>query len=423
MDVADKRGINMLGKSKPQYLSEISAPQQRWWRETKLPKIVLVGSSLGLIAAACGSSSSTSSSTTAAPATPGVTASSILFGQTVPKSGPAALYGQQTQGIQAYFDTINAQGGVGGRKLKLISLDDQYSPPVSLQDTKTLIEQDHVFAIVQTNGTATTEANMPIYQQFGVPVVGAGTGAAYFYDTLRPFFFNVWPAYTVEGQKLGQFAVQNLKLNKIGVIYQNDDFGKSLYQGFQNSGAKAAVAIPYDPTQTDFSSAVAQLKSAGVDGVVVFAIPGPAISIMNAMAAINFHPKLLLSQVSVAPSSYSAVNSSEIDGSYISAFIPPLTDSTNPQVAAFRSAMQKYEPGTPASVFAAWGWEAAQTAVAGLKATKGPLTRASYIAGLNTLSNLSILGGTISYSPTDHAGLKNVTVLENVNGHRVAPTG
>ena len=412
----------MLSKSEKTYHGR--SYESRWcrWHNAKLPKLALAGSTLALLAAACGSSSSTASTTTTAAPTPGVTANSILLGETTPKSGPAALYGQQQFGIQAYFDTINAQGGVGGRQLKLISLDDQYSPPVSLQDTKTLIEQDHVFSIVQTNGTATTEANMPIYQQFGVPVVGAGTGATFFYGTLRPFFFNVWPAYTVEGQKLGQFATQTLKLSKIGVIYQNDDFGKSLYQGFQNSGATAAVAIPYDPTQTDFSSAVAQLKSAGVDGVVIFAIPGPAISIMNAMAAINFHPKLLLSQVSVAPSSYSAVNASEINGSYISAFIPPLTDSTNPQVASFLAAMKKYEPSTPASVFAAWGWEAAQTAVAGLKAVKGPLTRASYIAALNTLSNLEILGGTISYSPTDHAGLKNVMVLENLNGHRVAPT-
>ena len=413
----------MLGESENLEFRRGSDRSQWRGHNVKWPKVVLACSTLGLVAAACGSSSSTSTTaTTAAVATPGVTSNSILFGETTPKSGPAALYGEQQAGIQAYFDTINAQGGVGGRKLKLIALDDQYSPPVALQDTKTLIEQDHVFAIVQTNGTATTEANMPVYQQFGVPVVGAGTGAAYFYDTLRPFFFNVWPAYTVEGKKLGEFATQTLKLNKIGVIYQNDDFGKSLYQGFQNSGATAAVSIPYDPTQTDFSSAVAQLKSAGVDGVVIFAIPGPAISIMNAMAAIDFHPKLLLSQVSVAPSSYSAVNSSEINGSYISAFIPPLTDSTNPQVATFLSAMKQYQPSTPASVFAAWGWEAAQTAVAGLKAVHGPLTRASYIAALNTLTNLQILGGTISYSPTDHAGLKNVTVLENINGHRVTPT-
>jgi len=147
----------------------VRARDRRPGRTAKATRLVGVLATLGLLAAACGSSSSTSST-----ASPGVTANSILFGQTVPKSGPAALYGQQALGIQAYFDTINAQGGVNGRKLKLTSLDDQYSPPVALQDTKTLIEQDHVFAIVETNGTATTEASMPIYQQSGIPVVGVG---------------------------------------------------------------------------------------------------------------------------------------------------------------------------------------------------------------------------------------------------------
>jgi ABC-type branched-subunit amino acid transport system substrate-binding protein len=328
---------------------------------------------------------------------------------------------KQTLGIQAYFDRIIAQGGVNGRKLKLISLNDQYSPPVALQDTKTLIEQDHVFAIVETNGTATTEANLPIYKQFGVPVVGVGSGSPFLYKPLKPFLFNIWPQYLLEGKTMGKFAIQH-KWSKIGVVYQNDNFGKPEFQGFKSSGAKAVVSIPYDPTQTDFSAAAAQLKSDGVHAVIIDAIPGPAISLMNDMAQINFYPKILLSQVAIAPSSYSAVNFKEINKSYITAFIPPLTDSANPQVAAFLSAMKKYEPSISAdSVFAAWGWEAAQAAVAGLKATKGRLTRASFIAGMNTLSNLRILGGNISYSRTDHSGLKTITVLENINGHRVKP--
>lgn len=379
---------------------------------------------LGLTTAACGSSASSgssSSSSSGGATAPGVTSNSITFGQTIPKSGPAALYGEATYGVLAYFASINASGGIGGRKLKLISLDDQYQPPVALQDTKTLINQDHVFAIVDPNGTATTEANMTVYQQVQIPVVGPQTGATPFYDTTRPFYFNVWPAYTLEGKTLGSYANSTLKLSKIGVIYQNDDFGKSLLAGFNQSGAHAAVSIPYDPTQTDYSSQVAQLKSSGATGVVIFAIPGPAIAIMNDMAAINYHPTILLSQVGLTPTSYSAVNSSEVNGSYISAFIPPLSNSSNPQVSAFLSAMKKYEPSQPASVFAGWGWEAAQTAVAGLKAVKGSLTRKSYIQGLNSLSSLQILGGTISYSPTDHNGLKTVTVLKNENGHRVQP--
>lgn len=386
---------------------------------------------LAVVLAACGASPSSSSTTSSvaggsssgSSSVPGVTSTSILFGQTVPKSGPAALYGESSAGSLAYFDMINAQGGVNGRKLKVISLDDQYSPPVALQDTKQLIEQDHVFAIVNPNGTATTQADLPVYAANNIPVVGPNTGASVFYDTTRPFYFNVWPAYTLEGKTIGGFLQNSLKPTKVGVIYQNDDFGKSLLSGLTASGVKPSVSIPYDPTQTDFSADAAQLKNAGVTAVVLFSIPGPTIKILNAFASVNYNPKIVMSQVALTPTSYSAAGP-DVNGSYITGFIPPIANgSGNAQVAAFKSAMAKYQPNVPANVFSAWGWEAAQVAVAGLKAVKGPLTRESYISALNTLQNLEILGGTINYSPTDHNGLKTVRIFQNQNSHRIAVPG
>lgn len=388
-----------------------------------------------LTLAACGSSSSSSSSSsTAAPSgsssgssssasAPGVTSTSILFGQTIPKSGPAALYGEATAGVVAYFDMVNATGGINGRKLKLDSLDDQYQPPVALQDTKQLIEQDHVFAIVDPNGTATTQANLPVYKANSIPVVGPMTGAATFYDTTRPFYFNVWPAYTLEGKTIGGFLQKSLKPSKLGVIYQNDDFGKSLLSGLTSTGVSAAVSIPYDPTQTDFSADAEKLKSAGVTAVVLFAIPGPTIKILNAFASINYDPKIIMSQVALTPTSYAAAGP-DVNGSYITGFIPPIAnDAGNSQVAAFKNAMVKYQPNTPANVFSGWGWEAAQAAVAGLKAVKGPLTRTSYISGLNSLQSLALLGGSISYSPSDHNGITAVHIYQNQNGHRTVVPG
>lgn len=384
-----------------------------------------------LTLAACGSSSSSSSASTTAPSasssgsssTPGVTSTSILFGQTIPKSGPAALYGEATAGVLAYFDMVNAAGGVNGRKLKLDSLDDQYQPPVALQDTKQLIQQDHVFAIVDPNGTATTQANLPVYEANSIPVVGPMTGASTFYDTTRPFYFNVWPAYTLEGKTIGGFLQKSIKPTKLGVIYQNDDFGKSLLSGLTSTGVSAAVSIPYDPTQTDFSADAEKLKSAGVTAVVLFAIPGPTIKILNAFASINYDPKIIMSQVALTPTSYSAAGPA-VNGSYITGFIPPIAnDAGNPQVAEFKSAMAKYQPNAPANVFAGWGWEAAQAAVAGLKAVKGPLTRPSYISALNSLQNLQLLGGTVSYSPSDHNGITTVHIYQNQNGHRIAVPG
>jgi branched-chain amino acid transport system substrate-binding protein len=360
-----------------------------------------------LLLAACGSSSGGGAASSA----PGVTSNSILFGQTAPQSGPAAQYGQSTSGVEAYFAYVNGQGGVQGRKLQLTSLDDQYTPSVALQDTRQLITQDQVFAEVACNGTATSIANLQAQAPANVPVIGVQTGAKTFAGTFRPFLYNVWPAYLTEGKLLGSYAKDTLHLNKIGVLYQNDDFGKSLFAGVNQAGVQGAPAISYDPTQVNFGPQAEQFKSAGVDGVIILAIPQPTIAFLNAMVAINFHPTRLMSQVSAIPQSFSAA-AGEFPGSYIGAFIPPLTDLSNPEVKTFTDAMQKYEAGKPISVFAGWGWQEAQVAVAGLRTVQGSLTRDSYEQALNQIKNLQTIGGTISYSATGHPGVTQMFMVQ-----------
>ena len=372
---------------------------------------------LALLLAACGSSTQTAGGSPA----PGVTSSSILFGQTVPKTGPAALYGQSTAGVQAYFDYVNAHGGVGGRKLRLISLNDQYEPPLALQDTRTLVDSDHVFAEVAVNGTATTEANITVLGPANVPLVGPQTGATIFAGTFRKFLYNVWPSYLTEGKLLGSYA-QSLHLAKVGVLYQNDDFGLSLLQGVKNSGLSPALSVSYDPTQTDFSPQAAKFKAASVSAVIILAIPGSTTDFLNALNAISFKPVRIMSQVSAIPQMFQTAPQ-EFPGSYIGAFIPPLTNSPNPQVKTFLSAMSTYQPGKPPSVFAAWGWTEAQVAVAGLKAIKGTITRNSYEAALDTLTNLQTLGGSISYTSTSHTGISHMFIVKAQGGERVPVTG
>ena len=373
-----------------------------------------------LLAAAC-SSSSTGGSAAGGSTAPGVTSTTILFGQTVPKTGPAALYGESTAGVQAYFDYVNAHGGVNGRKIHFISLNDQYQPPIALQDTKTLVYTDHVFAEVAVNGTAATEANITVLGPNNVPLVGPQTGATVFAGTYRKYLYNVWPSYLIEGKMLGTFA-QGQHLTKVGVLYQNDDFGKSLLQGLKNSGIKPALAIPYDPTQTDFSPQAAQFKAAHADAVVILAIPGPTTDFLNALNAINYKPVRIMSQVSAIPQEFQTAPQ-EFPGSYSGAFIPPLQDATNAQVKAFLTGMSTYQPGKPQSVFAAWGWTEAQVAVAGLKAIKGPITRDSYEAALNSLANLTTLGGVINYSGSSHGGITHMFMVKAEGGQRVPVAG
>jgi ABC-type branched-subunit amino acid transport system substrate-binding protein len=355
-------------------------------------------------------------------ATPGVTGTAIAFGQTVPKSGPAALYGQSTYGVEAYFAYVNAHGGVRGRHLRLVSLDDRYQPAVSAQLTRDLINRYHVFAEVAVNGSAPTEAVLNILTPANVPLIGPQTGATPIQSVFRQNLYNVWPSYVTEGRLLGHYALDTQHLRKIGVLYQNDDFGKSLFDGVKQAGVQPAVAISYDPSQVDFGPQAEQFKSAGCDGVVILAIPGPTISFLNAMAAISYKPVRLMSQVSAIPQSFTSA-ASEFPGSYIGAFIPPLSETSHPQVKQFLDSMAKYEPGKPASVFAAWGWTEAQVAVAGLQRIRGRITRDTYEQALNTLSDFPTLGGTVTYTPHSHVGIQHMFMviarhgrLEPVNG-------
>jgi ABC-type branched-subunit amino acid transport system substrate-binding protein len=377
-------------------------------------RFLLLGAALALAIAACGQSASSSSSGSGS--STGVTSNSVTFGQTVPFSGPAALYGESTAGVKAYFAMVNAQGGVNGRKLNLVALDDQYLPPVAVQQTRKLIPQE--LGEVAVNGSATTKAVLNVLKPQGVPIVGPQTGATYLFQSTPSNLFNVWPHYTIEGKLLGSYA-QKLGLKKVGVLYQNDDFGQSLYQGVLASGLKPAKVITYDPSQTDFSPDAQQFQSAGVDGVIILAIPKPTIAFLNSMAALNFKPVRLMSQVSAIPQSFSA-SPQEFPDSYVGAFIPPLQSTGNQQVSQFQSAMRQYEPSAPASIFAAWGWTEAQVAVAGLKNVSGKLTRASYIKGLESVKDLQTLGGTVNYSDGSHVGLTKMFVVQ-ARGGQLAP--
>jgi ABC-type branched-subunit amino acid transport system substrate-binding protein len=183
---------------------------------------------------------------------------------------------------------------------------------------------------------------------------------------------------------------------------------------------RAAKEIPYDPSQTDFSAQAEQLKAGGIDGVIILAIPGKATALLNNMAAIDYRPARMMSQTSAIPQYFSS-SPQEYPGSYFGAFIPPLTGHLTTQAKAFLADMARYEPGKPASVFAAWGYMEAQVAVAGLKAIHGPITRESYEA-LNSLKNVQTLGGTISYSPTNHNGVQHMFVVRAEHGQLVAVT-
>ena len=216
-------------------------------------------------------------------ADPGVTATSILLGGTSPLTGPAAAYASVARGAKAYFDSVNAKGGVAKRKVEYKILDDAYNPAQSVQVTRQLVEQDDVFAIFNSLGTDQNIATREYLNQTKVPQLFVASGATTFgRDVAKyPWTIGFQPSYQAEGWVYGQFVAKTMKKARIAVLFQNDDYGKDLLvglkRGLARSGSKVIAAQSYEVTASDVQSQIASLKSSGANVLAVFATPKFAI--------------------------------------------------------------------------------------------------------------------------------------------------
>jgi ABC-type branched-subunit amino acid transport system substrate-binding protein len=210
---------------------------------------------------------------------PGVTDTEVKIGQTMPYSGPASAYGTQGRIEEAYYAMINAKGGVNGRKIKLISLDDAYSPPKTVEQTRRLVEQDEVLAIIGTIGTPTNSASQKYLNQKKVPQLFISTGAAKWDDPKNfPWTTQLYPPYQMEGMIFAKYLLKNKPDAKLGVFSQNDDAGKDYVKGLKDGlGDKAKTMIvkevTYEVSDPTVDSQIVSLKASGADTLFTMATP------------------------------------------------------------------------------------------------------------------------------------------------------
>ena len=237
-------------------------------------------------------------------ADPGVTPTEIVLGATHPLSGPASAYGNIGNGIGAYFQFVNDRGGVNGRKIKWIDLDDGYSPAQAVQLAHRLVEHEQVFAIFDTLGTAVNTAVRPYLNQNGVPQLFVATGATTWGKDYRQYPWTIgWqPDYFAEAIVFAQDIRKNHPQAKIGVIYQNDDFGEDYNAGLKRGlGRRAGMIvkmIPYESSDPSVNSQIATLKASGADTLMIFATPKFAIQSIVFAAQQSWHPTIYLNNVS-----------------------------------------------------------------------------------------------------------------------------
>jgi branched-chain amino acid transport system substrate-binding protein len=271
-------------------------------------------------------------------ADPGITATSIKIGGTFPLTGVASLYKTIPFAEKAYFDYVNEQGGVNGRRIDFEILDDSYDPSKTVPLTQQLVEQDKVFADFGSLGTAPNLAVWGYLNSHKVPHLGLATGDSYWGFSYKKYPWTVgWqPDYPGEGKVYGQYIVKNMPNAKVGVLYQNDAFGKDYYAGLRvGMGAKKSQIVSaqsYDPSQTTLTQQILAMKSAGADTLVIFALPTQTIVSLVTAGKVGWTPAVFIGNVSTNRLFMLAAgaNGANLDGIITTTY---LDSSTNPALA------------------------------------------------------------------------------------------
>ena len=344
---------------------------------------------------------------TLATAETGVTDGSVVIGQSVPLSGPAQELGIEMQlGAKLYFDHINSQGGVNGRKIKLLTLDDGYEPDRATANTKQLIDKDDVFALFGYVGTPTSLAALKVSNPAGVPFVGAFTGAEALRTPFNRLIFNVRASYNDETEKIvEQFTSLNVK--RIAVFYQNDAYGNAGLTGVEKAMAKRDLKLVATATvernSSDVAAAVKTLIAAKPDMVVMVTTYKSTAAFINAMraagSAAQFYTVSFVGSRALA-NELGAAGA----GVGISQVVPFPWSRTLPVVRDYQKLLAASGSGRDVSFTSLEGYIAARVFVEGLRRAGKEPSRDKFISAMENLRNFDAGGFTVNFAPGNHNG-------------------
>ena len=358
----------------------------------------------------------------------GVSSSEIKLGMTVPMTGAASLgYNKIPGAAKAYFDYLNENGGVYGRKIKLIVEDDKYVPTEAVAKTNKLILKDKVMALFAPLGTANNRAVASAVNpaKRGVPVLFLNTGFSGFADLKKyPTHYMVLPSYVMEAKIMGEYIKANFADKKIGLLYQDDDFGVDALAGFKTAGINFAVKVPYASGSQGAAAAagwITKFKAAEADVVILFAVSSATSAMLGVAAQLRYAPQWMLGSVGgdavtikgtgvPAGVLYNAIGFSPV---------PATTDMKDEYVKLFSDIYAKAVPGSAFDLNVLLGMNSAFMTAQALKAAGPNPTRKSLMAAIDskgaTFANAALVPA--GYSKTSHVGLTGYWV------GKFSPTG
>ena len=361
----------------------------------------------------------------------GATDAEIKLGNIMPYSGPASSYSVIGKTEAAYFNKINAEGGINGRKINFISYDDGYSPPKTVEQARKLVESDEVLLIFNSLGTPPNSAIQKYMNGKKVPQLFVATGATKWNDPREfPWTMGWQPSYQSETQIYAKYILKNYPNARIGVLYQNDDYGKDYLKGLKDGlGSKAASMIvaqeSYETTEPTIDSHILNLKASGADVFVDLSIPKFAAQAIKKAAEIEWKPVHFLN--SVSSSITATIKPAGFDNAQGIITAEYLKDPTDPQwkddteIKAWNAFLDKYYPeANRADAFVIYGYAVAQSMVQVLKRCGDDLTRANVMKQAASMHDdvvAGLLPGVkINTSPSDFAPISQLQLARFKGG-------
>lgn len=355
----------------------------------------------------------------AAPAgdTTGVTDTEITIGSWGPMTGPAALWGNILKGADAYFKMINEEGGINGRQIKFVYKDDAYDPSRTVPAIRELIEKDEVFAIAGGIGTAPCMAAAGFIEENQVPWISPHTGATHWTIPPKPHIYSIFPLYFDEGLLMADYALNELKATKFGILYVNDDFGKSglvsVKHQLQQNNLDFVASLPVDITDTDLSSHIARLKESGAEVVFLWVTPRHAAIALGTATVMGFSPAWMASIVLSDMPLMHQITNGAWEGVYFTYIGNTLaSDESDPTYMRYKSAFAKYYPEERWGTFPAIGFLLNELVVEGLRRAGENPTRESFLQAIAGIRNYEMAGGLqVSFSEGNHLGLRSLCIM------------
>ncbi len=336
--------------------------------------------------------------------TPGVTRDQVVFGQSV----DFGEIGTSLQiGIEAAFNEINSRGGVNGRKFSLITLDDDYEPAKALSNIDRFIEQDQVFAILGSAGTPTVRAVLPIAAQQGIPVIAPYTGAEFLREGAPDNVINLRASYKQETQAVIDYLIERRGATRIGLLYQDDAFGRSGYAGARQAlrthdMEPVAVGL-YTANTNAIKSALLDIAPAHPEAVLLIGTFEPVVAMIKWANRTGLHTQFYTVSVAGNERLLEQLGNSGA-GVYATQVMPLITRETEEIVLTFKNALHAYDAEAEANVYSLEGYIAGRLAAAGVRACRQEMNRECFLRSLQNAQLLSIDGFRLQFGHNDNQG-------------------